>query len=242
MGKRLATQVRGSGRPRYRAKPHSFNPDVRYPTALGYAETKGGQVIDILPDSRRTTCVARILTEDMNEIYLIASEGLQVGQWLEFGENAPIKTGNILPVGSIPEGTCIYNIELASRDGGKLVRAGGAFASIVSHDKALNKTSVLLPSKKTIIVPGNVRATVGIVACGGRTEKPFVHAGQVVYAKRARGGKLYPRVSGTSMNARDHPHGGGGHPHVGKSTTVSRMTPPGRKVGHIAARRTGKRK
>jgi large subunit ribosomal protein L2 len=242
MGKRIAPRVRGSGRPRYRAKPHAFNPDVKYPLTVGFSETKGGQVVGILHDARRTSCLAKILTEDMKNMYLIASEGLQVGQWVEFGEDAQIKPGNILPLRSVPEGTFVYNIELSPGDGGKLVRTSGAFASVVSHEKALNETQVLLPSKRIITVPGNARATVGIVSGGGRTEKPFVHAGQVRYAKKARGGKLYPKVCGTSMNAKDHPHGGGKHPHVGKPTTVSRMTPPGRKVGHIAARRTGKRK
>ncbi|MFH1788633.1 MAG: 50S ribosomal protein L2 [Candidatus Altiarchaeota archaeon] len=242
MGKRIATRVRGSGRPRYRAKTHSFNPDTRYSRTLTASETTGGQVMDIVHDGRRTACLAKVLTEDMKEMYLIAPEGIQVGDWLEFGEKAPIKPGNVLPVRAVPEGTYVYNIELAEGDGGKLVKTSGAFAQVVSHERKLNLTHILLPSKKTTQVPSSVRVTVGVVSAAGRREKPLVHAGQRFYAKKARGGKLYPKVGGTSMNACDHPHGGGGHPHVGKPTTVSRNAPPGRKVGHIAARRTGKRK
>lgn len=242
MGKRIPTRVRGTGRPRYRAKPHSFNPDTHYPRKLAASDTTGGQVLDIVHDGRRTACLAKILTEDMQELYMIAPEGIHVGDWLEFGEKAKIKPGNILPVGKIPEGTHVYNIELTQGDGGKLVKTSGAFAQVVSHEKKLNLTHIILPSKKACHVPSDVRATVGVVSGAGRREKPLVHAGQRFHAKKARSGKLWPRVGGTSMNATDHPHGGGNHPHVGKPTTVSRNAPPGRKVGHIAARRTGKRK
>lgn len=242
MGKRIPPRVRGSGRPRYKAKPHSFNPDVSYPSKIGGQDTLGGQILEILHDGRRTGSVSKILTEDMEELYLITPEGAQVGQWMEFGENARVKSGNILPLKSIPEGTYVYNIECRPGDGGKLVRTSGAFAQVVSHEKNQNNTQLLLPSKKTKTVKSDARATIGIVSGAGRTEKPYVHAGQVHYAKKARGGKIYPVVGGTSMNALDHPHGGGNHPHVGKPTTVSRNTSPGRKVGHIAAKRTGKRK
>lgn len=241
MGKRIIPRCRGSGRPRYRTRPHSFNVELSYPRNLGDNESEGGQITDILHDPRRSACVAKILTEDFNELYLIAADGLHVGQWLEFGDNAQISSGNVLPLHSIPEGTRIFNIELSPGDGGKFVRSGGGFASVISHDRKLDLTQVKLPSKKSVAVSGKSKATVGVVAGAGRLDKPRVHAGQSYHARRARG-KLYPEVGGTSMNAVDHPHGGGGHPHVGKPTTVSRSTPPGRKVGHIAARRTGKRK
>ena len=82
------------------------------------------------------------------------------------------------------------------------------------------------------------RATVGIAAGGGRTEKPFKKAGYKFYAVRMRA-TLWPHVRGTAMSAYDHPHGGRS---FGKPTAVSRNAPPGRKVGLIAARRTGRRK
>ena len=85
------------------------------------------------------------------------------------------------------------------------------------------------------------RATIGVVAGGGRKEKPFVKAGKKYHAMKAKAIK-WPRVRGVAMNAVDHPFGGGRHQHTGKPTTVSRRMPPGRKVGHIAARRTGVRK
>ncbi len=84
------------------------------------------------------------------------------------------------------------------------------------------------------------RATIGIVAGGGRTDKPFVKAGKKWY-KMANKATKWPVVRGVAMNAVDHPFGGGGRQHPGRPKTVGRHTPPGRKVGSIAARRTGVR-
>ena len=146
-----------------------------------------------------------------------------------------------MPLSKVPEGTEICNIELRPGDGGKLVRASGTSASLISHDKEKKIAYVQLPSKRHITVNENSRATIGKVASGGRKEKPMAKAGQMYNAKKARG-KLYPRVSGIHMNAIDHPHGGGRHPHIGKPSSVKRDRPPGRKVGHLAPKRTGRRK
>ncbi|HEC96438.1 MAG TPA: 50S ribosomal protein L2, partial [Euryarchaeota archaeon] len=85
------------------------------------------------------------------------------------------------------------------------------------------------------------RAAIGVVAGGGRVDKPWVKAGKKYHAMKSRATK-WPKVRGVVMNAVSHPFGGGSHPHVGRPTTTSRNAPPGRKVGHIAARRTGVRK
>ncbi|RLI95105.1 MAG: 50S ribosomal protein L2, partial [Candidatus Altiarchaeales archaeon] len=108
-------------------------------------------------------------------------------------------------------------------------------------EKGHGITYVKLPSKKIVAFNSNARATVGKIAGGGRKDKPMARAGQAFHKHRAKN-KLYPRVCGRAMNAVDHPHGGGRHPHVGRPTTVSRNAPPGRKVGHISARRTGLKK
>ena len=80
---------------------------------------------------------------------------------------------------------------------------------------------------------------VGIVAGGGRTEKPMLKAGRTHHKYAAKGNK-WPKISCVAMNAVDHPHGGGNHQHLGRASTVSRYTSPGRKAGLIAARRTGR--
>ena len=84
------------------------------------------------------------------------------------------------------------------------------------------------------------RATIGAVAGSGRNEKPIAKAGKNFYRNRARP-KIWPKVRGVAMNAVDHPHGSGRKQTVGINSTVSRNAPPGRKVGHIAAKRTGGR-
>ena len=84
------------------------------------------------------------------------------------------------------------------------------------------------------------RATIGVLAGGGRKDKPFLKAGKKFHAYRTRG-KQYPTVRGVAMNAVAHPHGGGGHQHVGKPYTVKRGASPGRKVGSVAASRTGRK-
>lgn len=237
---RLITQRRGRGGPRYRSPSHRRVSDARYPANRGvFKEKIGGQVIDIIHDRGRTAPLVKVLLENFDEVFCIASEGARVGQWIEIGENASVEDGNILPVGRMGEGTLIYNLEVNPGDGGKLVRSAGSSAYIVSHERDSGLTYIRLPSKKTIAVNSNSRATVGRVSGGGRKEKPMAHAGQAYYAHKAKN-KLYPRVSGNAMNACDHPHGGGRNPH--SRGAVSRTTPPGAKVGHIAPKRTGRRK
>ena len=106
-------------------------------------------------------------------------------------------------------------------------------------DTTGDKTVILLPSKKKKIISSKCRAMIGVVAGSGRLEKPFKKAGAKYYKMRAFG-KVYPRTSGVSMNAVDHPFGGKTKP--GKHITVSRHMPPGKKVGSISPKRTGKRK
>lgn len=201
----------------------------------------GGQIIGFIKDPTKTAPLVEILLENQKIIKLLAPEGVRIGDWIDFGDKNKIKAGNILPLLDMPEGTQVFNIEVDAGDGGKLVRSGGLSASIVSHERNKGITFLRMPSKKVVPISNRCRATVGHIAGGGRKEKPMVHAGQNYHRQKSRR-KLYPLVGGTSMNAMDHPHGGGKHPHVGRPTTISRNTPPGRKVGHIAAKRTGRRK
>lgn len=89
------------------------------------------------------------------------------------------------------------------------------------------------------VAPARAPAQVGIVAGGGRTDKPILKAGRNAHKFKAKGNR-WPRVRGVAMNAVDHPHGGGNHQHLGMPGTRRRDAPPGQKVGLIAARRTGR--
>ena len=95
-----------------------------------------------------------------------------------------------------------------------------------------------MPSGELKYLNPNCRASIGVVAGGGRKDKPFLKAGKKWHAYKAKG-KKFMTVRGVAMNAVDHPHGGGNRQHPGRPTTVSRHAPAGRKVGSIAAKRTG---
>merc|ERR1712066_531499 len=109
----------------------------------------------------------------------------------------------------------------------------------ITQIEETNSTQIRLPSgiKKTI--PADCRATIGIVSGGGRLDKPMLKAGRAYHKYRVKR-NCWPKVRGVAMNPVEHPHGGGNHQHIGHPSTVKRSTSPGRKVGLIAARRTGR--
>jgi len=236
MGKRLIQQRRGRTNTKFNAPSHRFKGKVKYEQKKNLKE---GTVIDIVHDPGRTAPLAIIRLSDNTKTTIIAPEGIQLGKKIKFTEDKKeVGVGNVLPIRSIPEGAPVYNIELKPGDGGKLVRAGGSYAQVVSHDKG--KTVIQLPSGAFKTLQSDCKATIGVVAGGGRDDKPFLKAGKKHYAFRTRG-KQYPIVRGVAMNSVAHPHGGGGHQHVGKPYTVKRGASPGRKVGSIAAKRTGRK-
>merc|ERR1719159_436658 len=95
-----------------------------------------------------------------------------------------------------------------------------------------------LPSGQRKRISAGSRAVIGIIAGGGRIDKPMLKAGNAFH-KYKRKRNCWPKVRGVAMNPVEHPHGGGNHQHVGHPTTTARCTVPGAKVGLIAARRTG---
>ena len=229
MGKRIIPRRRGRGR-RYKAADNRFKGEARHPRN----KSSSGKVVELMQNPGRTPHVAKIESED-GTYTMIAHNGMHVGQDVSTGHGAEIATGNTSYIGSIPEGTKIYNIEMKPGDGGKLARAAGEAATIVSHGK---RTTVRLPSKAQKTLDNMCRATIGSVAGSGRGEKPIAKAGKNFYRNKARP-KIWPKVRGVAMNAVDHPHGSGRKQTIGINSTVSRNAPPGRKVGHIAAKRTG---
>lgn len=240
MGKRLLQQRAGRGSPTFRSPSHIKVAPARYPPQeyLG-GKTIAGYVAELVHDPGRWTPLARIVTIDGLEFYTIAVEGLSKGQEILIGPEAPISLGNILPLRSIPEGTKICNIERRPGDGGKIARRAGSYAVLVS--KSQGKAIIQLPSGKVVELIDMCRATIGVPAGAGRLEKPLLKAGASYHKYKATARK-WPRVRGVAMNAVSHKFGGGSHQSESHPTTVSRNAPPGRKVGHIAARRTGLRK
>jgi large subunit ribosomal protein L2 len=235
MGHRITTQSRGKGGPTYRAPSHRYKAELKH---IGDDTQKiTGTVIDIEHDPARNSPIALVKLEDGAKVYMLVTEGLGIGETITWGSNVEVKNGNTGTLKNIPTGTYICNIEARPNDGGKFVRSSGVQAVVV--DKIEDRVGVRMPSGKTKWFNARCRATVGIVAGGGRVEKPFVKAGNK-YHKMQNTASNWPRVRGVAMNVIDHPFGGGGHQHPGRPKTIARGTSPGRTVGHVAARRTGK--
>ena len=161
-------------------------------------------------DPNRTCFIALLNYADGEKRYILAPEGLKVGDVIMAGPNADIKPGNALPFANIPVGTIIHNIELYPGRGAQLVRSAGAAAQLMAKDVEL--AQVRLPSGEVRLVRMNCTAVIGQV---GNLDHENVHIGK---AGRTRHMGIRPTVRGSVMNPNDHPHGGGegkspvGHP------------------------------
>ncbi len=235
MGKPLIHQRRGKGSPSFKAPSHRFKTRARY---MKFDSIKKGIVQDLIDDPARDTIVMKVKWEDGKTAEYLAPEGIGIGDEIKQGIDAGINIGNVLPLKSIPDGVPIFNIEISPGDGGSLVRSGGSTAFIISKDE--KNAIIKLPSGKTKQINLASLATIGVASGGGRLEKPLMKAGNAYYRNKAKNHR-WPTVRGVAMNPVDHPFGGKEH-HPGKATTTKRDASPGRKVGHIAARRTGRRK
>jgi large subunit ribosomal protein L8e len=244
MGRVIRGQRKGAGGI---FKTHSFhNKGAAKFRNQDFAEKHGyikGIVRKIIHDSGRGAPLAKVVFKDpyryknSNQTFICA-EGMSTGQFIYAGKKATLNVGNILPLASMPEGTIICNIEAKTGDRGVLARCSGNYGTIIAHNPDTGKSRVKLPSGKKKTIDSVARAMVGIIAGGGRIDKPLLKAGAAYHKFKAKRNE-WPKVRGGAMNPVEHPHGGGNHQHVGHPTTVKRDKAPGAKVGQIAARRTG---
>ncbi|KDO30353.1 60S ribosomal protein L8 [Saprolegnia parasitica CBS 223.65] len=212
-----------------------------------YVEREGyikGVIKEIIHDPGRGAPLARVSFRDpyryrIQHELMIAAEGMYTGMFIYAGKKANMAVGNILPLSQLPEGTIVCNVESRIGDKGKYARCSGDYAVIVSHDEDKGKTKIRLPSGSKKTIPSACRAMVGVVAGGGRTDKPLLKAGRAYHKYKVKRNE-WPKVRGVAMNPVEHPHGGGNHQHIGHPSTVRRDAPAGKKVGLIAARRTGR--
>merc|ERR1711965_699828 len=195
---------------------------------LDYGERIGfvkGVVKDIIHDPGRGAPLAKVhfhnaRTYKIDKELMPAVEGTYTGQFLYCGKRAQLIVGNTLPVGQMPEGTIISNLEVRAGDRGVVARCSGDYRTIIAQDVDKNRCKVRLPSGSKKWVQDTGRA----------------------YHKYRVKRNCWPKVRGCAMNPVEHPHGGGNHQHVGHPTTSGRACVPGQKVGLIAARRTGQTK
>lgn len=173
-----------------------------------------GLVDSIQYDPNRSANIALIVYPDGEKRYILAPLNLVVGQEIVSGENVDIKLGNALPLGNIPMGTVIHNIEMKPGKGGQLARSAGASAQILGKEG--NYVLIRLRSGETRKILATCRATIGEV---GNTDYELIRIGK---AGRNRHKGIRPTVRGSVMNPNDHPHGGGeGRAPIGRSGPVT---------------------
>ncbi len=171
---------------------------------IDFARAKDGvpaKVNSIQYDPNRNARIALLFYVDGEKRYIIAPEGLQVGQMVENGPDAPPTVGNCLPMSRMPVGVQIHNIEMLPGRGARLCRSAGSSAVLMAREAEWAQIS--LPSGEIRRVPGLCRATIGSV---GNADDMNVVIGK---AGRNRWRGIRPTVRGTAMNPVDHPHGGG---------------------------------
>ncbi len=173
------------------------------------------KVLTIEYDPNRTANIALLQYEDGEKRYIIAPQGLKVGDTIVSGEGADIVPGNALPLSAIPTGTFIHNVELYPGKGAQLARAGGCMAQLMGKEGS-KYALIRLPSGEMRYVPVNCMATIGQVGNADHSNVNIGKAGK----KRHMGWR--PTVRGSVMNPCDHPHGGGeGKSPIGRSGPVT---------------------
>ena len=218
---RITTRFRGGGvKRKYRIIDFKRN-----------KENVPGKVAAIEYDPNRTANIALIHYVDGEKRYILAPNGLKVGDTVEAGENADIIVGNALQLKDIPVGTTIHNIELKPGKGGQLVRTAGAEAQLAGKEGRYG--IVRLPSGEIRRIDIRCKATIGQV---GNIEHELVVIGKA--GKKRYQGKR-PHVRGSAMNPVDHPHGGGeGRQPIGRPQP---MTPWGKKSRGVKTRDINKK-
>jgi len=190
-----------------------------------------GKVMTLEYDPNRSAFIALVQYEDGEKAYIIAPEGLKVGDTVVSGKDADIKVGNALPLSAIPTGTFIHNVELYPGRGAQFARAAGNMAQLMAKEDG--KALLRLPSGELRKVPVECMATIGQV---GNTDHENVKIGS---AGRKRNMGWRPTVRGSVMNPCDHPHGGGeGKSPVGRPGPV---TPWGKPALGYKTRKTHNR-
>ncbi len=189
------------------------------------------EVMTLEYDPNRTAFIALVKYEDGEKRYIIAPDGLKVGDKVRAGADADIKPGNALPMVNIPVGTVIHNVELHPGKGAQLVRSAGNMAQLMAKENGY--AMVRLPSGELRNVPDNCMATIGVVSNADHSNVNIGKAG------RTRHMGIRPTVRGSVMNPNDHPHGGGeGKSPVGRPGPV---TPWGKPAMGYKTRKTKNR-
>lgn len=187
-------------------------------------------VASIEYDPNRTANIALLHYVDGEKRYILAPEGLKVGDKIMSGETAEIRTGNALRMKDMPVGVSIHNLEMKPGKGGQLVRAAGLSAQLMAKEGKY--ATVKLPSGEMRLLPVECKATIGVI---GNGDHELINIGK---AGRKRHMGIRPTVRGSVMNPNDHPHGGGeGRSPIGRDAP---RTPWGKRALGVKTRKTKK--
>lgn len=188
-------------------------------------------ILSVEYDPNRTARIALVRYEDGTKRYIVAPNGLSVGDTVESGDDAPVSTGNSRSLGSLPTGTLVHNIEVSPGKGGQMAKSAGAYAQVMAHESGY--TLIRLPSGEMRRLLSNCSATIGQVSNLDHKNEKLGKAGR----NRHRGRR--PTVRGSVMSPAAHPHGGGegragigmpgpktpwGKPALGKRTRRNKST------------------
>merc|ERR1712072_851750 len=213
MGRVIRGQRKGRGSV-FKSHTHHRKGAAKMRT-IDYGERNGyvkGVVKDIIHDPGRGAPIAKVQFncpyryKKVTENFL-ATEGMYTGQFIYCGKKAQLVPGNVLPLSTMPPGAVVSSVESKVGDRGKMARTSGAFAQVISHLEN-GKTRVRLPSGQKKSIPSCSRAAIGIIAGGGRIDKPLLKAGRAYHKFRVKR-NCWPKVRGVAMNPVEHPHGGG---------------------------------
>lgn len=234
---RITTRHKGGGH-KQRMRDVDFNFDKKNVPA---------KIASIEYDPFRSAFIGLAVYQDGAKRYVVLPQKVQVGDTFVVSDKAPIKTGNRLPLGNMPVGTFVYNIELKPGGGGRIARSAGNYAEVVAQDAGY--THIKMPSTEVRKIISTCWASVGEVSNEEHRLENWGKAG------RTRWKGIRPTVRGTAMNPVDHPHGGGegrqgrglrrAKSMWGKPTGKGQKTRRPKKYSNIfivARRKVGKRK
>jgi large subunit ribosomal protein L2 len=195
-----------------------------------------GVVLKLINSLAHSAPLAKIKYEK-GIFYIPAFKGMVEGQKINFGKGEQNKDGDILRLADIPVKSQVYSLESRPGDGGVFVKTAGNYGTV---SRVIGeKIFVIMPSKKEKEFNPNCRAIVGVIAGAGRLDKPIIKAGKQHHIKKSKGGRMWPRTSAIKFNAVDHPFGSGRGKRP-KSKIAKRNAPPGKKVGTLRPKRTGR--
>ena len=236
MGKRITQQARGKGSLTFKVRPRAYRYKITYSSLRSSGKAK---IIKLFNSQGHSAPLVKIKIG--KEIFLNpAASGIYEGQEILINEEREKKIpeiGDILKLKDIPQGTKVFNIEIVPGAGGKYLRSAGCSGVLINNDK---QTEIQIKRRK-IKLNENCRATVGIAAGEGRLIKPIIKAGKKHHMMLSKGRKWH-RTSPVKVNAVDHPFGNTRSARKARNKGASKNAPPGRKVGSLWPKRTGKRK